>query len=191
MNHVARIWLAAAVVVGACGCGSSGFSDPAGPKPPQGTPLFFDVTYQNQAWGYQLYGWFLTEQGDIWRFNHSDRRMDVGGDVISAAILMEKYSHGRQFVRRVDADSVQAMIALVPAAAAGAITGPAPTGCRDAGAQTYQVWRLLPGGQSYGRVLVHMRGDYGARNAAPAAATLRQWLDRLTGLGGSAGCELQ
>jgi hypothetical protein len=172
----------AAALIPVWGCLSDS-TRPVVRKPtPHESLFYFDVTYTNQAWGYRLSGWFIDDEGAIFRFDHSDQEMAVADiDTIGAFDLLEKYSRGQRLIGYVNPRELAQMRALVDAAAAGYLTPLTPTGCADAGTLTYQAWRLLSDRPTYARVLLHEKGDLGRRNSTAAAETLRAWLDRETG----------
>jgi hypothetical protein len=160
-----------AVLAGGCSAGH-------GPSLVHG-PVIFDVTYHNEAWGYTLRGWYIDDAGDIYRFDHSDAAWTADADTISDTALFEKLSRNRERVGRVPADELAAMTALLPAAAAGALT-PVEARCADGGTTTDQAWVRIPGRRDYARVLLHQRGDEWRANLSPAAATLYAWLSAAT-----------
>lgn len=143
-------------------------------------PGCFDVTWHNEALGYQLSGWCVDDQGRLFRFDHGDERWSGDADTIPEAALREKYAHGRQLVGQVTPVELAAMTALIPVAAAGQVSPPISTGCADFGTICYQAYTYLPQRRAYVRVLLHQRGDVARLNDAPASAALHAWLIALT-----------
>ncbi len=62
-----------------------------------GKPLF-DVTWHNEAWGYQLSGWWVDDAGRLFRFDHGDARWASDADTLPEADLREKFARGRELV---------------------------------------------------------------------------------------------
>jgi hypothetical protein len=156
---------------------------------PAGQEVLFEVSHVNQAWGYRLAGHYVDREGRIWQFDHSSEPWQAPASCIPAEALRDKLTRQQEQVGRVSPQELAKAVALVKAAAAGPLGDRVDTGCRDFGGMSYLAYTYDEDEDCYTPVLLHLRGDWGRKNLAPAAAELRLWLDGILGFQGMSNCE--
>jgi hypothetical protein len=143
----------------------------------------FDCFAANSAWGHTLSGKVVDASGTIWSYGHRGQawlpsvEREGGAAYLPAAELRAKYAQAHAG-GSVAADVLQQKIALVAAAAAGAVTR-SDTGVRDAGSSTCHAYVEDTAHARYRDVELGSDGgvaDERVANAAPEAAQLLEWL---------------
>jgi hypothetical protein len=136
-----------------------------------------------------LAGHYVNREGRIWRFDHSSEPWQAPASCIPAEALREKLTRQQEQVGRVSRLELAKALALVKAAAGGPIGDRVDTGCRDFGGISYLAYTYDEDEDCYTPILLHLRGDWGRKNLAPAAEELRLWLDGILGFQGMNDCE--
>ncbi len=176
--------LPALLLAAIAGCSLLDVGDEDSKEPPVGgtapkQEVYFERSYVNFAWGYQLVGFFIDHLGDVFWYDHSDQEWIAWGDTIAAADLREKLSHGLHKVGTVPRHTLFDMCRLIEAASEGPFTPREHTGGADQGTTIYWAYRYQPEIDAYLPVVLEMFGGTTQSNLAPEAVTLWHWLEEL------------
>ncbi|HWR72532.1 MAG TPA: hypothetical protein VN604_05150, partial [Nitrospirota bacterium] len=135
-----------------------------------------EYCYSNAAWEYRLNGFFIDNEGDVWKYDHSaDRWQPSRSDGLFYEFdLKEKYRDAKK-TGTVDKKVLSAMISLIESASQGELKQ-RPAG-NDMGALSYIAYLYDPGADTYKEVVLSSKGDQIVDNTASAAKTLTQWLE--------------
>ena len=153
--------------------------------------ILFHISYENYAWGYSGYGYYVDDEGNVWKMttpNHwwaeemniiegkSDRTLYEADD------LEQSYLDSQDcIVCHINVDPLEEQHDLIEKAAGGDYSTPASTGC-DMGSWVTGCLHYDQATDKYEKVILSVSGDWSAHNLDPSAATLTGWLDKsLTG----------
>jgi hypothetical protein len=147
--------------------------------------VLFHISYENYAWGYTGYGYYIDDQGDVWKMttpNHWwQEAMDIienkdNGPIYEARSLEQSYVDSRDsVVSHIDLDALREKSPLIEAAAKGDYSTPVSTGA-DLGSWIYGCLHYDEATDKYEKVILSVSGDWTANNMDPSAATLDEWL---------------
>lgn len=141
-----------------------------------GQKVFFEVSYLNYAWGYQLRGFYIDYQGNVYKYNHSDERWETArSDTITEAELLEKYSHEKELIAKIPCDTLLQKCNMIQAASEGELSEKIHR-CYDAGALSYLAYTYHAKNKEYTPVLLYLAGDVAQKNLSEAAQLLFDWL---------------
>ena len=138
--------------------------------------VFFEVDYQNNAWGFMWRGFYVDADGGVWQYGDSLSVDKTGqSDAYSLEELMEKYSTQRERIGTVDEDELREMAGLIPSAARGRVTEPVGR-CADFGVITLHAFEYDAGDGLYHPVLLYQAGDMARENTSESARRLTEFL---------------
>lgn len=149
-------------------------SDEAGLESDQ--QIFFEVDYQNYAWGFVWHGFYVDADGAVWQYGDSvstDRTAQ--SDAYSLEELMEKYSNQRELLGTVEEEELREMAGLIPSAARGRVTEPVGR-CFDFGITTFHAFEYDADDGLYHPVLLYQAGDMARENTSESARRLTEFL---------------
>jgi len=140
--------------------------------------VLFDCYYVNFAWGYTLSGYFINQDGAIFRYDRGDNRWlpeSIREDsfVISSTDLIAKFSN-QEYIGEIDPNLLKEKIALIPAVVGGKITEEQVAA--DAGWGGCVTYRYHPDLDAYSEIPLGAGGDFLIKNNAPEAEELLIWL---------------
>ncbi|MDH3892539.1 MAG: hypothetical protein OEV49_15850 [candidate division Zixibacteria bacterium] len=177
-------------------CGQSGVSDDGDgfvqslPKLPADQAILFEVGYVNGAWGYRCEGWYIDGSGRRYSYHYEhddDPWRPENHEAITEQELLEKFSHGAEFLGVVDPAEVAASKALIPASAVGTMSDVARR-CADFGTARYLAYVRDDSTLTYRTVLLYQHGDMAYRNLSVEARTLFDWLREVSDQRGEIPC---
>jgi len=141
--------------------------------------FFFEINYENGAWGYSNAGMYIDRDGRMYSYTYKGSQ-DVfpihENGMYTADEMRRKYEHGTAYTCSVVRDTIDAMMALIPAAAKGALDKPEQTAA-DMGILSYWCYQYNATTQMYTQVLLKRSGDLTQHNLSQEAATLLVWLE--------------
>jgi hypothetical protein len=138
--------------------------------------VVFEYCHSNAAWGHRLNGFFIDNEGDVWKYDHSAERWQPSRSdgILYEFDLKEKYRDAKK-IGTIDKAVLSAMIYLIDSASQGELKQ-RPAG-NDMGALSYIAYLYDPGADTYKEVILSSKGDQIVDNTASAAKTLTQWLE--------------
>ena len=160
------------------------------PNLPVDQAILFEVEYVNHAWGYKCSGWYIdgAEQRYSYSYEHSDDPWQPKNDeAITEQELLEKYSHGEEFLGNVDSTEFATVKGLIPASAVGNMSDTSSR-CADFGIVRYLAYVRDDSTLTYRPVLLYQHGDMALRNRSAQAKTLFAWMQRVSGDSGEIEC---
>jgi hypothetical protein len=147
--------------------------------------VLFHISYENYAWGYQSEGWYIDDQGRVWRLSTAlhwcPEVMNIlqgSEDTLyySAAELEQSYTDARDsLVAVVEADELREKYLLIGGAARGTYSPPVNAGA-DMGSLVIGCLAYDQEAERYRKVILSMTGDWEAINLASSATELDAWL---------------
>jgi hypothetical protein len=148
-----------------CGCGN--FEE---------QPVYFEYHYMNHAWGFQENGWLIDGAGIVKGFEYPEdfRRPDSTG-LINYQDLVLNLRQTDTVLHHIDREELEAMVALIPAAAAGPV-GEARSIAADAGGAALYAYLYIEEEDTYQQVFLGQSGDWEQTNQSPEAMELVAWL---------------
>lgn len=152
------------------GCSMLAWSSAGG-----GGRFLFDSFVLDNTWGYSLAGFYIDADGGVWRYQRNEPwyPAELRSGVVREDDLLKKYQNAVR-VGKVDADTLATMRDRIPAAARGRVSGEPLAFERSGKLDVAYVYdsRL----QRYSQVFLGGGGDWVARNDAPEARELLEWL---------------
>ncbi|UCG84818.1 MAG: hypothetical protein JSW71_12750 [Gemmatimonadota bacterium] len=150
--------------------------------------VLFHISYENYAWGHQSSGWYVDDQGRVWRLSAAlhwwpeVRNILQGSEdtlYYSAGELEQSYADARDtLVAAIDADELREKYLLIAGAARGNYSTPA-NAAADAGSSVIGCLAYDQEADGYRKVILSMTGDWQAVNLANSATELDAWLRSL------------
>jgi hypothetical protein len=166
---------------------------------PKTVPVLFSNIYVNGASGYQFFGWLIDSSGVIRKFSFvKSDSMDINYLYDPSLLICKSHPEAsfcsnremwskltRKYCskmlslsvatnRKISADTLEAMKALIPAASSGSLSSGG--GCFDAGEDSYIAYMPDSVDSLCNQVLCYQRGDQWTCNASPEAKKLSKWL---------------
>lgn len=138
--------------------------------------IYFEVMYENYAWGYALNGIYIDSDGLIYSYSweHGSDPWQRG-DSLTEEDLFEKYSHNPEVIGHLDHDFLQAKIGQIEPAAAGPVSPPVYR-CADFGIYYYLAYTFDSLAGIYTPVILYQAGDEARKNYSLEAFELFDWL---------------
>jgi hypothetical protein len=145
------------------------------------SPILFCKEYLNYAWGYVHNGWLVDSGGNIrsYSLKFSDSLEAFSGNP-SRANLDKMLSFSKPTGKKIPADSLKTMVALVQTASHGTMSY-APL-CADAGIVMYSGIFFDSVHSRYQKVVCVQGGDQIGCNSSSAAKVIARWLISLDSL---------
>ncbi|MBN1780927.1 hypothetical protein JW948_07385 [bacterium] len=148
--------------------------DPIPPYENPDSPIVFAMTYTNYAWGYQHNGWYVNDEGRLYRTDKD------------TSFKFENVRHDSLFTKEILNQLLQAALMTDEILDRGTFSdmknliGPSVRGelstarhlCADAGIWTYFAFTGDAASDGYRSVLLVMAGDWGQKNLSEEAAKL-------------------
>jgi hypothetical protein len=182
---------------GIAGCGAEPGGSDSGPLPPPGTEpsdggvepgapttaaatgrVVFESSSVNFAWGFQLRGRYIDEDGAIWEFARDDTtpwmpRTTIDGRLLASSLDLKLQD--ANYVGKVDAAELARMAALIePASNAELVQENIGA---DMGADSLVGYLYDAESDTYTSVTLRSRGDWNIDNPSHEAGVLIEWLD--------------
>jgi hypothetical protein len=145
--------------------------------------ILFEVEYVNHAWGYKCSGWYIDGAGQRYSYNYEhgdDPWQPKNDEAITEQELLEKYSHGEEFLGNVDSIEFATAKGLILASAVGSMSDTSSR-CADFGIVRYLAYVRDDSTLIYRPVLLYQHGDMALRNRSAQARTLFAWMQRVSG----------
>ncbi|MFN7929799.1 MAG: hypothetical protein U0Y68_18010 [Blastocatellia bacterium] len=181
MNNIASLLLCLSFLLNFCGNPAANTPNKQQTTTMNTQKIYCEQSYTNFAWGYQHHGIYVDSEGNLYSYSYQpkDKPWSPKQDAApTAAELEEKYSHGRQFIRKLDAQEWEAKRKLFAAAHDGKLSDRKQSGA-DMGANICRCYVSDEAGQQYKEVTLRVQGDWSYENLAPSAKTLADWLESL------------
>lgn len=138
--------------------------------------ILFEVQHINFAWGYTLKGFYIDNEGNWYRYNHSDEQWRPSRyDAFSEEELLEKYSHSREFGGTIKYDTLLEKYNLIDSASKGELSVPVSR-CRDSGGTSYSAYVFDADSSLYKPVLLYLVGDWAQKNLSDSGRLLYELL---------------
>lgn len=160
------------------------------PTLPDDQAILFEVSYVNYAWSYSCLGWYVNAEGQRYSYSYqSDDEPWQPQDhqAVTEQELLDKYSHGAQFLGEIDSIEFAVAKDLIPASAIGEMTDTLSQ-CIDAGRFRYLAYVRDDTTLTYHPVLLYQHGDDALRNRSEPARYLFEWLRTVSGNQGRIFC---
>ena len=141
----------------------------------------FEVSYENHAWGSVYLGLYVDHSGFVYTYGgvppfFTDPTTNTCYPApYPGSLLDAKTAANRAYVGTESRTNLEAMLALVPAAAQGQLSTPNFVGA-DQGIKTFKAFVYNPQQTNYSAILLRQFGDARITNSAPEAGVLQQWL---------------
>ncbi|MCP4568493.1 MAG: hypothetical protein GY841_13025 [FCB group bacterium] len=138
--------------------------------------VYFEVMYENYAWGYALNGIYIDSYGLVYSYS-----WEYGtdpwerGDTLTEEVLFTKYDRNSAVIGFLDPEFLEEKIAKIEGAEAGELSPPA-FGCADFGINSYLAYTFDDATGIYNPVLLYQAGDVARKNGSPEALELFEWL---------------
>ena len=141
-----------------------------------GQKVFFDVWFANYAWGYQMHGFYIDNDGLVYTYDHSFAPWEAPDpEAITEDQLLEKIGHNAVITGFIQLAVLEEKIALIPAAAEGPYTERAAR-CFDFGSIEFLAYQFNADEGVYYPVLLKLQGDWAQDNLSEEAVELYEWL---------------
>lgn len=138
--------------------------------------FLFEVMYSNYAWGFQLRGMSIDNQGRVYQYDHSHEAWQPSNPgYYTEEELRRKFESNKEFVETVDDEVLQEMYALIKPASEGSLSKPVNR-CADAGTTAYLAYLFDSKANAYKPVLLYQAGDWAQKNLSGSARVLYEWL---------------
>jgi len=138
--------------------------------------VVFEYCYSNAAWEYKLNGFFIDNEGGVWKYDHgADQWQPSRSDGFFYEFDLEEKYRDAAKTGTVDKKILSAMTSLIDSASQGELKQ-RPVG-NDIGAMSYIAYLYDPDADTYKQVILSSKGDWIVDNTASAAKTLTQWLE--------------
>jgi hypothetical protein len=160
------------------------------PNLPADQAILFEVEYVNHAWGYKCSGWYIDREGQVYSYSYEhgdDPWQPQDHKAITEQELLEKYSHGAEFLGNVDSIEFATVKGLILASAVGSMSDTTQR-CADFGTVRYLAYVREDSTLTYHPVLLYQHGDMALRNLSTQARTLFDWLREQSGDSGEIEC---
>jgi hypothetical protein len=157
----------------------------SGGAPAPGQEILFEVSYENYAWGAQLNGIFITNDGSVFQYDYFASDGGTPPPAYQHATepeLRARWGTVTGPVAQVPVEVVEAQFAVVESVARGVLL--TSDLCDDAGELTYLGYLYDSASATYSRVVAGIDGDMAAKNLASGAEGLVSWLAGIHGGGG-------
>jgi hypothetical protein len=151
------------------------------PEPAVPAKYLFEVSMENHTWGHYYYGLYVDHSGFVYSYyavppSFTDPLINTFYPApYPAAYLDMKTALNRRYVGTESRTNLEAMLALVSAAAQGPLSPPQGVGA-DQGVIMFKAFVYNEPQTNYSVVLLKRGGDWRITNSAPQAAVLTQWL---------------
>jgi hypothetical protein len=141
--------------------------------------ILFEVTYMNNAWGYQHNGFMVDSAGIVWTYNLPKDWNFVDADGFITAIAMkENLNKLSQTTMTVNKDTLLKYYNKLTGATHGEITKP-KTEMYDAGSTLYSGYIYDSRTERYQKILIKQFGDVYIENKSKEANDIYNWLIRI------------
>lgn len=157
------------------------------PEIPPEQKFLFEFEYINGAWGWNHYGFYIDNEGNVYKF---ESPLDVPVDqhwipsstgFYSEEDLLRKYEMQKEFIMRIEMDDLAVRRDRIGYASKGELTDREHVMC-DAGVTRYRCYVYyddITGPEKYEEILLHEEGDTYVENLSPDAKYLYTWLKSL------------
>ncbi len=138
--------------------------------------FIFEVMHLNYAWSYDLHGYYIDHEGNIFGYNDNDddwRWQPDSWTELTAEELQDKYSQNKELIGSVDVATLVEKCRLISWAAQGEMAPPVYQ-CADFGTTSFMAYVYR--NNKYIPVVLHTAGDMASKNLAPEADELYEWL---------------
>ena len=142
----------------------------------------FEIEYVNYAQGYQHSGIYIDHAGNIFSYEYTsddEKWKPKSSERFTKNELEEKYSHSRNFIAKIDKDTLQEKIELIPLAAKGSYSDTTNVGA-DMGKLSYIAYLYNAENGAYIPVILEEQGDWEYKNESEAARILSDWLKTIS-----------
>ena len=168
------------LALGSTGCAAI-FSPTAQPVSMNFGRVVFDCYYVNFAWGYTMSGFYIDQEGAMFRYDRGEEPwlpdpLLEEPYVVSAADLEAKFINSTP-IGDLDSTLLAEKMILAVQAAAGEISREQVAA--DAGWSGCVVYRYHTELDGYSEIILGAGGDFLIRNSAPQAQDLLSWLQGL------------
>ncbi len=138
--------------------------------------FLFEVTYENYAWGFQLRGIYINNQGQVYQYDHSHEAWRPSNtELYTEEDLLQKFESNKEFVGTVDNQTLLEMYSQIKAASEGTLSEPVQR-CVDAGITSYIAYLFDSQSNLYKPILLYQTGDWAQKNLSESAKVLSEWL---------------
>ncbi len=138
--------------------------------------FLFEITYVNHAWGFQLRGIYIDNQGRVYKYDHSHEVWQPSNpELYTEEELFRKFESNKEFVKTVDKQVLFEMYNLINAANEGMLSKPV-SNCADAGFTAYLAYLFDRKAHTYKPILLYQTGDWAQKNLSQSAKVLYEWL---------------
>ena len=142
---------------------------------------YFEVVYQNYAWGAQHHGLFINSNGEVYTYDVSDTTDEKyiyleTDSSYDESLLAKKFDTNRIYKENIDLPTLQDMSSLTASAETGTLSDPTHI-AYDAGLTRYKAFIYNPEENTYKSVLLYQTGDFEITNSALEATEIKDWLE--------------
>jgi len=138
--------------------------------------FLFEIMYLNYAWGFQLRGIYIDNQGHVYKYNHSHEVWRPSNtEFYTEKELLRKYESNKEFIETVNKQTLLEMYNLIKAADEGKLSK-AVQKCNDAGTTAYIAYLFDSKASTYKPLLLYQTGDWAQKNLSESAKVLYEWL---------------
>jgi hypothetical protein len=141
----------------------------------------FEVSYENNAWGFQHRGLFIDSNGDVFTYDVSSDRSDEYSETdteYSESTLTKKFSTESEYKENIPPSTLQEMKDKIASANNGTLGDPI-SNANDAGIWRYKAFIYNSDNKTYKSVLLYQTGDVKITNSSSEAEELKNWLESI------------
>jgi hypothetical protein len=145
--------------------------------------ILFEKYYINHARGYQYQGIYIDSEGTVYSYQYTpgDQKWQPkeNNGSYTEEELMEKYSHSRKFVAKIDPNELKAKYKLIEEASKGGYSEPKCVGA-DRGAHVTIAYLYEPETDKYKGIKLTVEGDCQYESLSMSAKVLAVWLESIS-----------
>jgi|APLak6261658528_1056013.scaffolds.fasta_scaffold27234_1 hypothetical protein len=139
--------------------------------------IIFDCYYLNFAWGYQLNGFYINKDGEIFQYNRENNdRWITKDEKLTEQVLYDKYKN-KQLVGKIELHDLENKKRLINKAALGKLSKKHTA--YDAGERSCVTYLFNPKTERYTEIMLGSSGDFEQINSSNEAQKLIRWLGQL------------